>query len=106
MSPIVHGVLNALEVIGVWNAFLPGQIMGWLGDKMAGNTKVMPPIDRTVPDWITKPLFECPMCCASVHGIAWWAIFHHIPLVLLPVYIVCLSGTLKLIAILVLDKDS
>lgn len=25
------------------------------------------------PEWITKPLFDCPICMASIHGTLWFA---------------------------------
>lgn len=106
IETLTSSVLNALWIIGVWNAFLPGQILGELGDFMAGNTKVIPPIERNLPTWFTKPLFECPMCCASFHGALWWLLFQPVPWYLLPIYVVCLSGFMKIISILVLDKDS
>ena len=103
---ITHGFLNALWIIGIWNAALPGQILDPIATWMAGDSKSVPPIEGNLPDWINKPLFLCPMCQASVHGLLWWLMFKPVPLMLLPVYIVCLSGFMKGVVILVLDKDS
>lgn len=102
---ITMGFLNALFVVGVWNAFLPGQIMGPIGDWMAGNSKSMPPLKGHFPDWINKPLFMCPPCMSSIHGVTWWIVFQMGPWYFIPVYVVCLSGLLKCVSILILDKD-
>jgi hypothetical protein len=103
---ILHGFLNALWILGIWNAALPGQVLDPIATWMAGDSKAVPPIEGHAPDWINKPLFLCPMCMASVHGTLWWLIFRPVSFWALTVYIVCLSGFLKAIAILVLDKDS
>lgn len=102
---ILHGLANALWIIGVWNAALPGQVLDPIATWFAGDSKAMPAIEGHVPDWINKPLFLCPMCMASVHGALWWMVFHPTPLILLPVYVVCLSGLLKVVTILVLNRD-
>lgn len=102
---ILMGLLNALWIVGVWNACLPGQILDPIAAWMAGDSRAMPPIEANLPSWVTKPLFECPMCAASIHGIAWWLLFCEGPLFLMPVYVVTLSGFMKLVSILVLDKD-
>lgn len=94
--PIIFGCLNALWILGVFTAAEPGQILGSIAEWMAGNSEKGKP--RMVPEWITKPLFDCVYCMASLHGIAWWLVFRPFQLVLLPFYIVCLCGLLKLIA--------
>lgn len=98
--------LNILWIVGVWNAFLPGQILSPIGDLLSGNNKAPIPFDGMAPEWVTKPLYECPMCCASVHGTLWWFVFGMGSVWFWPVYVVCLSGAMKIIAILVLNKDS
>lgn len=103
---ILHGFLNALWIIGVWNACLPGQVLDPIATWMAGNSKEVPAIEGHLPDWINKPLFLCPMCMASFHGTLWWLMFHQVPFLILTVYIVCLSGLMKAVAILILNKDS
>lgn len=102
---ILHGLANALWVVGFWAAALPGQILDPIATWLAGDSKAIPAIDGHAPQWITKPLFECPQCMCSLHGILWWSIFQPFPLILLPVYVVCLSGLLKVVTILVLNKD-
>jgi hypothetical protein len=102
---ILHGLANSLWIVGVYNAALPGQILDPVATWMAGDSKAVPPIEGNIPDWINKPLFLCPMCCASFHGAVWWAVFQPFPAILLPVYIVCLSGFMKVVTILVLNRD-
>jgi len=96
--PIVFGILNALWILGVFTAAEPGQILGPIATWMAGDSEAVPFKPRRFPEWITKPLFDCVYCMASLHGIAWWLIFQPFPLQLLPFYVVCLCGLLKLIA--------
>lgn len=102
---ILHGMFNALWIVAVWNLFLPGQLLGPIGDFLAGNSKVVPVIEPHAPDYVTKPLFECPRCQASLHGVLWWVMFQHVPWYLLPVYVVCLSGLMTIVTITVLSKD-
>lgn len=55
-------VIGCLVCIGIWNAFKPDMIFGWLG-------KIW---DRRFPEWVSKPLYTCPPCMASVHGSWIW----------------------------------
>jgi hypothetical protein len=81
--------LGVLVIVGVWNAFDQKMVFGKLGAWAR----------RKFPEWLTMPLFDCPMCMASVWGTTmwfgtggdfsrWWAI-----------YVVALSGMCKLVAI-------
>lgn len=46
-----------------------------------------------VPEWIRKPLFECPPCMSSIHGTTAFSLFHHdLNLLLLPIFCFCLCG--------------
>lgn len=98
--------LNILWIVGCWNAALPGQILDPIATWMYGDGRAVPPIKGNAPDWISKPLFLCPMCMASVHGTLWWFVFNMGSVWFWPVYVVCLSGVMKLITILILNKDS
>jgi hypothetical protein len=79
--------IACLIIIGIWNAFAPGEIFGWLG-------KIW---DRRLPEALSKPIYACPPCMASVHGtwvwilaggqIEWW-----IP------FILALSGLNRLVS--------
>jgi hypothetical protein len=102
---LLMGAINALWIVGVWNAALPGQVLDPIATWMAGNSKVTPPIEGHLPDWINKPTILCPMCMASFHGILWWCLFIRESWHLLPFYVVCLSGLMKVLTILVLNKD-
>lgn len=103
---LLFAALNMLWIVGVWNAALPGQILDPIASWMAGDSHAVPPVEGNAPDWINKPLFLCPMCMASVHGTLWWFMFNMGSVWFWPVYVVCLSGAMKLITILVLNKDS
>lgn len=43
---------------GVHCLFAPNYILGKVGDNLWGK----------LPKWLTKPLFACPPCMASIHG--------------------------------------
>lgn len=32
-------------------------------------------LERLLPDWMAKPLFTCPVCMSSVHGILFLSFF-------------------------------
>lgn len=100
---ILHGIFNALWILGVWNLFRPDEMLGEIGDFFAGSKERG--MERILPWYISRPIFECAPCMASFHGVLWWLLFHPFPLILLPIYIVCLSGFLKVVTILVLNKD-
>lgn len=101
--PIIFGCLNLLWIIGVWNAAEPDEILGSIANWMSGSPSQG--IPRHVPEWITKPLYDCPVCMASVHGILWWCLFQPFTVWLLPFYVVCLSGASKILVILVVQQD-
>ena len=76
-------VINSFLCRAIFNAASEGQILYFL-----------PKYLHKLPDFITKPLYDCPACMASVH---WWpyAIFHGLTvdqLKFIPVYILALSG--------------
>jgi hypothetical protein len=47
---------------GVVNAFREGEILG-------GPGKIM---RKTLPEWLSKPLFDCQLCTPSIHGSIWY----------------------------------
>jgi hypothetical protein len=103
---IILGVFNALWITGVWNAALPGQILDPIATWMAGDGHALPPIKGWAPDYLNKPLMTCPMCMASIHGTLWYFLFQMGPWYIWPFYVVCLSGLMKVVTILILNKDS
>lgn len=54
--------------------------------------------------WIAKPLFDCPICMSSIHGLLWFFIglpvfFHDaLPIRLLIPFLLCLCGLNTVIA--------
>lgn len=88
-------VLCALCIVGIWTAFHREMILGPVGDWL---------YERMGPKW-SKPFFTCPPCMSSVWGTVFYLCFFD-GLRLYPVFILSLCGLLKLLAILVLDKDS
>lgn len=55
-------LIGCLICIGIWNAFKPDMLMGWLGEIC----------DRYLPEAVNKPIWSCPPCLASVHGTWIW----------------------------------
>lgn len=85
--------LGALLILGVWNAFGKGQILGSLGDWLE---------DRFPPK-LLKPLFTCVLCMPSVWGSAVWFLtggdwFYWM------FYVIALSGLMKLIPMSLIEK--
>jgi hypothetical protein len=69
-------------------AFKPEEILGKVGDWGRSN----------LPDWITKPTFNCAYCMASVHGTAFFLMFlWGYPVYLWIIFVVCLTGLTALI---------
>ncbi len=79
-------MVASLIIIGVWNLFSPGMLLGKFGDWLLEHAP-----------FVGKPLGLCPPCCASVYGTAvwfstggdwvWWVPF-----------VLALSGFLRLVA--------
>lgn len=55
--------LAGLVIIGIWNAFAKGEVLGFFGDWL----------EKHAPKW-GKPLGLCPPCSASVWGSTVWFI--------------------------------
>ena len=81
MSFFTHILLTVFWIYGVNCVFAEGFIFERVGDWIA---------DR-VPQWVTKPLFDCPACMSSVHGTISFFIFNG-DFMLWPVFCVCVCG--------------
>lgn len=78
--------LGALIILGVWNAFSPDMIFGFIGDWL----------EKRLPKKVLMPLFTCVLCMPSVWGSAVWFLtggdwFYW------PFYVIALSGFMKMI---------
>jgi hypothetical protein len=80
-------LIGSLVCVGVWNAFLPGMIFGWLG-------KIW---DRRLPEAFQKPIYSCPPCMASVYGSAVWVLAGGSVELWVP-YVLALSGLNRLVS--------
>jgi hypothetical protein len=85
--------LGCLIIIGVWGAFAPGMIFGWLGDFL----------EKHINEHFLKPIFTCPCCMASVWGSTVWFltggdVFYW------PFFVIALSGLMKFIPLSFLQK--
>lgn len=104
---LLFGFLNTLWITGFWHAFRPGEIFGKIGDLLEGDPRAIPvPEKGLTPNYLNKPFFVCPKCMASIHGTFWWFLFDMGPWYLLPFYVVCLSGLMVWVTVLILSKDS
>lgn len=83
-----------LWILGVWTAFKPKMILGWLGDWTEFLLKSV--FSKEAAEYTVKPLFRCPPCCASFHGILVWFATGGELLGLFP-FIVCLCGAMTLV---------
>ncbi len=86
--------IGALLIVGVWTCFDKKMIFGRLGDWMS----------RLLPKWVTMPLYDCPMCMASVWGTTFWFLSGGEVSRWWPIYVLALCGFLKLIAVEFLNK--
>lgn len=85
---------NVCAIIGVHFVTRRDQLLGPLGDQV-----------RKLPEFLSKPLTECPPCQSSVWGtLIFWTLWHESSfakkLVLWPFYILALCGKVRLINLL------
>lgn len=50
--------LNSLSIVGFHLTTQDGEINSWVSNLL-----------DNAPEWVKKPLYACPTCCASVHSI-------------------------------------
>lgn len=55
-------IINALIILGVWEATAPTQVLGPIAQK----------IEAEIGTTATKPLFNCPVCMASFWGLSFY----------------------------------
>lgn len=88
-------ILNALIVIGLWES---------TGDRMILE-KPAKWLKRNIGETAVKPLFDCPMCMASVWGVAYYYL-SEIRLLRPLFYVLSLCGLMKLIMTAINPKNS
>lgn len=71
----------SLWCLGVYCIFSPNYILGRVGDFMRNE----------LPRWMAKPLFDCPPCMASFHGLMFCFFYSLSPFEFVP-FVICLSG--------------
>lgn len=79
---ILYLILNSLWIWGFHALFAKEMILERVGDWLC---------DR-LPEWITRPVFDCPTCQSSIHGTLVYFLFVNTGLLMWPVYCVCLCG--------------
>lgn len=83
-------LINALYIVGVYLAF--------------GNDMILEPVgnwlEERIPYNLTKPLFNCPTCMASLHSWVYWMFndFTELSVVFYIIYIPALATVSTLIA--------
>ncbi len=75
-------------IIGIFTLFLPGMLLGWLGDAW----------HKRLPKMIQKPLYDCPPCMSSVHGTWIWLAMGGSIEPMLIIFCLALCGILKILA--------
>ena len=76
-------ILNALYIFGLRAAMNDGMILDFIPRKL-----------QSLPQWLKMPLFECPICMASIHsyiGFTYMGVSIE-TLLVMPFYIVMLAG--------------
>ena len=77
-------IINALVIVGVWEATSPDKVLGPMAKKVEG----------IVGETLSKPLFNCPTCMASFWGLAYYFLGHRFK----PLWhVLSLCGLMKLL---------
>jgi hypothetical protein len=86
---LLIALFNALHIIGLHLSTGEGMINYWVHQATA-----------KLPNWLTKPLFDCPTCMASIHSTYFYWYFADLTWVALlayPFYITAVAGISTLI---------
>ena len=89
---LIHIITISLSVIGAYVAMKDGMILQFI-----------PRILRNAPWWVKKPVFDCPVCMASVWGIT-FSLFLPILTIQLLLMVPAIAGLNWLIMLFVQDK--
>lgn len=92
---IGHLLFAAAGIIGMYKAFETGNIFGKIADWLS----------QRVPFWVSKPLFDCPICMSSVWGITY--IILVVQFKLWYIWLIpALAGLIALLCVLVTSDDN
>lgn len=89
-------IMGVFWTWGVHCLFAPKYILYKIGEV----------IWESVPKWLTKPLFVCPPCMASVHGFLIATAYYDFHLMIIIVYMVCLCGVNFILKELIYADDT
>lgn len=77
-------ILTSLWIFGFRALFQEGMILEKVGDKLWGDDGGFikgvnyKKIKGILPEWLCKPLFQCPPCMSSIHGTySYFMFFNH-----------------------------
>lgn len=85
---IIYILITSAWIWGVNCLFSEGHLLEATGDVLW----------EALPEWICKPLFNCPACMSSVHGLIWFFVgipfcFNDtLPIGQLIPFLICLCG--------------
>lgn len=79
---LINVFLVSLWCWGFYDAFKEGEMFGGIGKLMR----------KTLPEWVSKPTFDCAICMASVHGTIWFLILDEWSFLPWILFIVAVSG--------------
>lgn len=89
-------ITNAFVILGIYNAFSPGNIFGFVREKILSmNDSTPEKLERAI--WIMKPIFGCFVCMPSIWGTIGYLGFAETEWHLFPIYVFALSGFMYLI---------
>lgn len=73
---------TCMFIFGLHCLLRPGYIFGFFGEVL----------DALLPEWVSKPLFMCPPCMASIYGISSYVMLVHRSVGECFVFVICLAG--------------
>ena len=93
---LLHILIVSVWIFGINCLFAKDHFFEKIGNLFRTETDDIPP--QYEMNWLTKPLFDCASCMASVHGLLWYFLgfplcFHDaLPLRLLIPFLISLCG--------------
>lgn len=100
---LLYILITSAWIWGIHALFQDGHILEfianwWYDDITPPNTPELKEVDRRAKEFIAKPIFDCPVCMSSAHGLLWFFIglplcFHDaLPIRQLIPFLICLCG--------------
>ncbi len=87
-SFLLHALVASLCIIGIHASTWNRMINEWVTRIHLSKNPCNP---MFLPDWITYPLYDCPICMASMWGL-WFSFLFHIEVIQIPVFCLTIAG--------------